>query len=63
MHPMVTPEHVVTDRDHIMEHARGGQRRNYEHERSDDQLVVSFDELRECSHGEVSKWVLFGFGS
>jgi len=43
MHPMITPKHVVTDWDDVMEHAGGSQREDNEHEHRDDQFVVFLD--------------------
>jgi hypothetical protein len=43
MHRMITPKHVVTNWDYIMEHAGGSQRENNEYQHRDDQFVVFFD--------------------
>jgi len=51
MHPMITPKHVMTDWDYIMEKAGGSQRQDNDHQHRDDQFVVLFDRLGNCSHG------------
>ena len=66
MHPMITPKHVMADWDYVMEQAGGSQRQDNDHEHSDDQLVVFFDRLRNCSHGSISNWfwiLALAFGS